>query len=166
MEGYDDEEYHVSFADLYGAMMNTPFFGQYYNYITSISLLLLTAGFFMLFLNKMKGKFLLSMTLFALGGEPIDPTASKDEADRKKRHTQKSMHDFVSRHDRILAGERAVLTELDAEKRRMQRRRGDTLGSYLQGGSVTSATALSGFGALQAGSFQTTSSKNVVASFK
>ena len=87
MEGFDKEEYHVSFADLYGAMINTPFFGEYYTYITSISLLILTAGFFLLFLNKMKGKFLLSVTLFALGGEPADPTAPKDEADRKKRPT-------------------------------------------------------------------------------
>jgi hypothetical protein len=34
-------------------MINTPFFGEYYNTITAVSLLVLTSGFFLLFLNKL-----------------------------------------------------------------------------------------------------------------
>ena len=137
---FAEQEYYVSFADLYGAMISTPFFGKYYTTITIISLLILTFGFFILFLNKWKGKFLLSATLYTLGSEGNDPTASKDEAERKKRHTQKSMHEFASRHDRILEGERAVLKELDDEKKKAGRQRGVNfaIGQQMMGGSVTS----------------------------
>lgn len=47
-QNYDSEEVYVAFANLYGPMIKTPFFGNYYPYITTIAMLLLSATFFIL----------------------------------------------------------------------------------------------------------------------
>ena len=93
-----------------------------------------------LYCCKQRTQFVSVAFIFAIGGdsEP-DPTASEAEVERAKKSTLRAMQAHRSRHEKVLEGERAILNEIDLEKKRQKTSRVDMLGqNYMQMGSITS----------------------------
>lgn len=109
--------YRTSFVTLYSSMIETPFFGDWYQVIAPTLILLLAilftcSGFF-----KYNGK---TVEAIRLHGARLDTKASGMEAHRSQRKNGSAAPSFV---ERILMGEKAILKEMEAIKVKKQKRR-------------------------------------------
>lgn len=126
-KGIHDEVYRTSFVELYSSMIVTPFFGDWYQVIAPLLILVLVIIFAVLGAFKYNSK---TVEALRLHGAKLDTKASGMDGSRPRRSAQ--IPSFV---DRILLGEKAILREIEMikvkkEKRRLSVLAGVTMGSF------------------------------------
>ena len=123
---FNDDPIHASFADFYGSMINTPFFGGYYTTISPLFVVFCVILFAALGLFKYNSKVLESLTIIG--------TQSTDS--KNKKSNKKKQMTFI---EKVLLGEQNILKEYELIKVRNERRRlsvfnrqnyGSILGSF------------------------------------
>lgn len=109
-EDIHSSPYRTSFVTLYASMIETPFFGDWYQVIAPTLILLLAILFACSGLFKYNSKTVEAIRLY---GAKMDTKASGMEAYRSQRKNASSAPSFV---EKILMGEKAILKEMEAIK--------------------------------------------------
>lgn len=136
-KGVHDEVYRTSFVELYSSMIVTPFFGDWYQVVAPLLILVLAIVFAVMGAFKYNSKTVESLRLY---GAKLDAAASGVEGNRQKKHA--SSPSFV---ERILTGEKAILKEMELIKAKKEKRRLSALAGVTMGSFGSDADFISGF---------------------
>lgn len=126
-KGIHDEVYRTSFVELYSSMIRTPFFGDWYQVIAPLLILVLVLVFAAIGAFKYNSK---TVEALRLHGAKLDTKASGMEGSRPRKSVL-----IPSFAERILSGERAILREIEMIKAKKEKKRlsvlaGVTMGSF------------------------------------
>lgn len=126
-KGIHDEVYRTSFVELYSSMIRTPFFGDWYQVIAPLLILVLVIVFAAIGAFKYNSKTVEALRLY---GAKLDTKASGMEGGKSRKSVL-----VPSFAERILSGERAILREIEMTKAKKEKKRlsvlaGVTMGSF------------------------------------
>lgn len=125
---WEQEQFHTSFVEFYGSMIKTPFFGDYYNVLAPLMILILSLMFAVLGLFKYNSKNLEAIVMFNQKRE--------NTSDNKKSRVDKQFQKNKSIQEKVLLGEKAILKEYDSMKSKYERKRHSIYGASHGFGSL------------------------------